>query len=88
MQTHLAAQVRNAKGLTLHQARLPQGIIENRDPTELRMLTNRHVLYIYHDYWSTKGFAAMPCDVFLEVNPKGQVIVNAYVKGSGCYSSR
>jgi len=88
MQTHLAAHVRNAKGLTLHQARLPGGIIGQRDPTELRMLTNGHVLYIYHDYWSSKGFTAMPCDVLLEVNPKGQVIVNASVKGSGCYSSR
>ena len=87
MQSHLAAQVRDAKGLTLHQARLPGGIIEQRDPTELRMLSNGHLLYVYHDYWSAKGLTSLPCDVFLEVNPKGQVIVNAYARGKGCYSS-
>jgi hypothetical protein len=87
MQSRLASQLEDAKGLTLHQARLPGGVIEQRDPTELRMLSNGHILHVYHDYWRTKGEASMPCDVFLEVNPKGQVIVNAYAKGDGCYSS-
>ncbi len=87
MQAHLAAQMRDSIGLTLHQARLPKGIVEKRDPTELRMLTNGHVLYIYHDYWLAKGIAAKPCDVSLEVNPKGQIIVKASASGSGCYSS-
>ncbi len=87
MQAHLAGQLRNSRGLSLHQARLPGGLVERRDPTELRMLKNGHVLYIYHDYWSGKGFAAMPCDVFLEVKPKGQIIANAYATGSGCFSA-
>ncbi len=87
MQAHLVDQLGSVKGLTLHQARLPKGIVAQRDPAELRMLKNGHILYIYHDYWQTKDRAALPCDVFLEVNPKGQVIVDAYASGSGCFSS-
>lgn len=86
MQAHLAAQMKASAGLTLHQARLPKGIIEQRNPTELRTLANGHLLYIYRDYWTAKGITGMPCDVFLEVSPKGQTIVTAYASGSGCYS--
>jgi hypothetical protein len=88
MQEHLAVQVREAPGLSLHQARLPGGIIARRDPTELRMLSNGHVLYVYHDYWANSSATAMPCDVLLEVNPKGQTIVNARASGKGCYNYR
>lgn len=60
-------------------------IIGSRNATEQRRLENGNMLYVYGDYWVQYEIPRTPCDVYIEVDPETDDVVNAYAKGSGCY---
>lgn len=75
-----------AVGLTL--AQVTDGefeVIGKRKPTDTTRLPNGNTLYVYGNYWVQYEINRTPCDVYLEVNPETNVVVNAYSKGDGCF---
>lgn len=59
--------------------------IGKRQPTETKRLDNGNILYVYGEYWLQYEIQRTPCDVYLEVNPDTDIVVNAFSRGSGCY---
>ena len=78
--------IQYAPGFTLEQ--LQSGkfrFIGSRKQTDKKTLVNGNILYTYGNYWVQYGIDRSPCDVYLEVNPKTNVVVTAHSEGGGCY---
>lgn len=86
MRHRFQQDVEHSIGFTL--AELRNGsfpFVGSRIPTESKDLPNGHMLQTYGRFWEQGGLYRTPCDVFLEIDPKTDVVVAALAEGEGCF---
>ncbi|WP_353254372.1 hypothetical protein [Salinisphaera sp. PC39] len=80
------AYIDAAKGRHLNDLKKDEfSVIGNRKVTRIERLNNGNELHIYEGFWLQYDIEREPCDVFFEVDPITNRVVEADSEGEGCY---